>query len=479
LDTFLSQGPTRYAGKVVNSFTGQAFDLISETYETTWGFKNRNNEVFHVSNRDMTAAFHRIVDNWEAWTQLGLEINDNNPDTNLYTFGKEYFPTGGAKSTAKVQRRGFLHLINAMAFSALHDGPYDATAWARPLELADYQAALSRLEEFSDSAVKLSGPAIESFEAAKLLGSPRVTGAQNVLYYGAPGTGKSHEVQQVIGTDKSFTTVFHPDMQNSDFIGSLKPGLDEKGDVTYAFRPGPFAQALAFAWAHPQSKVYLVVEELNRAVAAAVFGELFQLLDRTKDGSGRYSVDFPSPEFAHWFEANLADHELEVARLSLPSNLWILATMNSADQGVHPLDTAFRRRWRQEYIAIDYAKAPDVGLNLVTKSGVTETDWKTIVKSLNQFLVDRLNVGEDRLLGPRFIDEHEFEGGSLPGKLLIYLWDDLLRHHGRSDLFVENIKTYGELDHRSKSNGPIFSDGFLSLLKTSSDDSIGEPVTNE
>jgi hypothetical protein len=464
LDNLASQEPVQFAGKVIASVKGQKFKLISDTYETSWGFENQNGEVFHVSNRDMVTAFRVIVDNWKAWKQDSLHINSINPDHTFNTFGTKYFPTGGARSAAKVQRRGFLHLINAMAFSAQHDGEFNAAAWKNPLGLEDYKAALLKVQEFSSSAAAFSGPAIKNFEAAKVPQSARLTGAQNILYYGAPGTGKSHKVQQLIGTSRSFTTVFHPDMQNSDFIGSLKPGLDEKGGVTYAFRPGPFARALSFACANPSEKVYLVIEELNRAVAAAVFGELFQLLDRTKDGSGRYGVDFPSPEFEAWFAATLKEVELETSRLLLPSNLWILATMNSADQGVYPLDTAFRRRWVQEYVAINYENAPDLDVTCILNAGPINISWKTFVEALNRFLVSELDIGEDRLLGPRFVDEHELVDGALPGKLLIYLWDDLLRHHGRNELFAEGVKTYGEIDRRSKNKEPIFSTRFLSRL---------------
>lgn len=298
-------------------------------------------------------------------------------------------------------------------------------------------------------------------------GSSRVAGGENILFYGAPGTGKSHDVWEMVGSSPWFATVFHPDMQNSDFSGTLKPGVDKDGKVTYAFRPGPFAEAVARAWKNPAEKVYLVIEELNRAVAAAVFGELFQLLDREPDGSGQYKVGFPSPEYADWFAAETG---LALNKLSLPSNLWILATMNSADQGVYPLDTAFRRRWRQQYLPIDYNKAPDSEVKFVKPAGVASTKWKTFAKALNDFLVSKLEVGEDRLVGPRFLSEHDLDDGKIPGKLLIYLWDDLLRHHGRIDLFDESIRTYGVLDERANSGKQIFSDEFLATIGSGSAD---------
>ena len=112
-------------------------------------------------------------------------------------------------------------------------------------------------------------------------------GGENILFYGAPGTGKSDAIGKRIGNSPNVTTVFHPDMQNSDFIGALKPAVDGE-NVTYKFSPGPFAKALRSAYNKPEQNVYLVIEELNRAPAMAVFGELFQLLDREDNGESTY-----------------------------------------------------------------------------------------------------------------------------------------------------------------------------------------------
>ena len=477
LDMTDYQKPVLFSKKVTDSFKDSRFVLSAEIYETAWGFRNQNGEVFKVSNKDMADAFRQIIQNWDAWE--GAELNNNgvNPDVTLGTFVVKYFSEGGAKSTAKVQRRGFLHLINAIAYSSRHEGDFDKAAGEKKLEKADYEAALSLLNEYSQNAQALAGSSNEKPAAAHSTSATSFQGGGNILFYGAPGTGKSHDVWEMVGKENlSFATVFHPDMQNSDFTGTLKPGVDGNGNVTYAFRPGPFARAVACAWANPDRKVFLVIEELNRAVAAAIFGELFQLLDRNPDGSGRYHVDFPSPEFGQWFASETGK---EMETLSLPANLWILATMNSADQGVYPLDTAFRRRWRQRYLPIDYAKAPVVPVSYVTSTGPASTDWKTFVKALNDFLVSHLEIGEDRLLGPRFVEEQELDGGTLPGKLLIYLWDDLLRHHGRTELFASGIHTYGELDRRINRNEQIFSTAFLASLGANNEAVTPAPAIEE
>lgn len=290
-----------------------------------------------------------------------------------------------------------------------------------------------------------------------------LTGGENIIFYGAPGTGKTHTVDALVDGKFCVRTVFHPDMQNSDFVGALKPVMQEDR-VTYSFSPGPFALALRNALAKPDREIYLVIEELNRAPAAAVFGDLFLLLDRDGDGAGKYDVDFPTPEFKAWLSTSLGH---EINRISLPSNLWLLATMNSADQGVYPIDTAFRRRWRQEYIPIDYSVAPSGVLDIVQSDGaITSIPWHVFAKTINDHLTDQLDIPEDRLLGPWFVTADDLaRSRHIPGKVLIYLWDDLLRHHGREKVFdVAKVKTFGEVSARDAASEQIFSDALLAKL---------------
>ncbi|WIW95468.1 AAA family ATPase [Altererythrobacter rubellus] len=453
------QQTVEFFKKAAGSFEDDNYGLTTESYETAWGIKTTSGKSFKLSNHDVANAFQDIVDNWTEWSQARLNVNSANPDDTLRDFSKAHFSAGSHKDLAEVQRRGFLHLINSIAFAAGHTGTFNRNAWDSALTKADYDEALSKLRKASSSSEALSG--MSATPAPRPSAGARETGGDNILFYGAPGTGKSHDVWEKVGNSPSFATVFHPDMQNSDFAGTLKPGVDESGNPTYTFRPGPFARAVAHAWKNRGEKVYLVIEELNRAVAAAVFGELFQLLDRKPDGTGRYKVDFPSPEFADWYEAETGEAR---DRLSLPSNLWILATMNSADQGVYPLDTAFRRRWRQYYLPIDYAKAPDAPVKIATPSGTRSISWRTFIEALNNYLSTKLEIGEDRLVGPRFVDKYDLKNERIPGKLLIYLWDDLLRHQGRVDLFDEDIKTYGKLHEREIAGKQIFSDKFLETI---------------
>lgn len=152
--------------------------------------------------------------------------------------------------------------------------------------------------------------------------------------------------------------------------------------------------------------------------------------------------------------------------------MWILATMNSADQGVYPLDSAFRRRWKQEYVSFNYSIAPNIPIRIVRDGGsVGQINWPDFVKKLNKFLIfDKLDIQEDRLIGPRFLSENELKGEkTIPGKLLIYLWDDLLRHNGREEVFNTGkektcVNTYGEISKAVKENKQILSKDLLDHL---------------
>ncbi|WP_190275704.1 AAA family ATPase [Thalassobium sp. R2A62] len=297
----------------------------------------------------------------------------------------------------------------------------------------------------------------------------REVGGKNVIYYGAPGTGKSYLVNRLVGEANVIRTVFHPDTQNSDFFGCLKPRM-KNDKVTYSFVPGPFSYALRAALRDPAHQHFLVIEELNRAPAAAVFGELFQLLDRKEGGEGAYKVDFPNDESRDWYN----EGEYSLAKLVMPSNLSIIATMNSADHGVYPLDTAFRRRWEQEYLPLEASVCPEGQIEFSGSTGSTRTiSWQAFVKCLNDFLIDQIGTAEDRLLGQWFVQERELNG-QIPAKILLYLWDDLLRHEGRDRIFAKQLKTFGALDRAVKGGGLIFGTELLSNLDELAD-AIGMP----
>ena len=372
----------------------------------------------------------------------------------------------------------------ANELNAFHQDRF-GTSVAAYVELAprEFQAFIQGIDEpFADVKPDLVGlakkPAVAGSSASGCVipanRSPVLSGGENVIFYGAPGTGKSNRVDTKIKAEgkKSFRTVFHPDLQNSDFFGCLKPQMDGK-KVRYGFSPGPFMKAIAEAYRTPGEPVFLVIEELNRAAAAAVFGDLFLLLDRDDDGKGEYDVSFPSSESKEWFQDKT---KMSYDTLLLPSNLFIYATMNSADQGVYPIDTAFRRRWRQEYLPLDYDKGPDGDVSYVDAAGIRHAlSWREFVKLLNSHLTgsQTLGIAEDRLLGQWFVKKKELNGTGIPEKVLLYLWDDLLRHEGREHVFdsgkTGKVKTYGDLVIEATAGRRFLSDSFLGTLNAASD----------
>jgi hypothetical protein len=306
---------------------------------------------------------------------------------------------------------------------------------------------------------------------------PVFEGATNKIFYGAPGTGKSHKIltEECQGAEK-IVTVFHPDTQYNDFVGALKPMMKKDGAgnsvVTYQFRPGPFTNALIKAKALPNTHICLVIEEINRAPAAAVFGELFQLLDRNESGGSTYKIDAADPDMLMYINEQLRTAGVsELTKLEIPANLSILATMNNSDQAVMPLDTAFKRRWSFEYVEIDFTNTavPKTFIDIRTANGDFSIKWPVLATIINDELID-IGVSEDRLIGPFFLTSAELRDSdsskaALNGKLFVYLWDDVLRHLGHSKLFSSKYKVFGRLSHAFNKNKPIFNSAIDSQIE--------------
>jgi hypothetical protein len=294
----------------------------------------------------------------------------------------------------------------------------------------------------------------------------------NTIFYGAPGTGKSHAIEKSTDPSRTFRTVFHSETMNADFIGSIKPVTTQKSSgestVSYEFIPGPFLQSLIVAIEDPSNEYWLVIEELNRAPAASVFGEVFQLLDRDSAGRSEYEIGFPDSICKQFVNGQVSQ---TMEKLYIPNNLSIAASMNSSDQGVQPLDTAFKRRWSFEYLPINFEKGCTEGVITVVLDdrGGVEISWMALALAINSILAG-LDVPEDRHLGPFFLSANDILSPSraLAGKLFIYLWDDVLRHGLRHRVFASHIRTYGQLIESWDAGEPVFSDDLTELLRTSS-----------
>ncbi|WP_317889657.1 AAA family ATPase [Acinetobacter baumannii] len=306
----------------------------------------------------------------------------------------------------------------------------------------------------------------------------------NKIIYGAPGAGKSASIKRFIEEntteilrDKNYIrTVFHPETQYSDFIGCLKPHKDSSGSITYSFRKGPFIQILEKALLDKKNHYFLVIEELNRANTAAVFGEIFQLLDRDNKGNSEYPILIQDEDLYYALKGTLgSEHEFIVKRqLMIPNNLSIIATMNSSDQAVFPLDTAFKRRWIFEYLPIDFTNCA-TGKVPIYHTGLLKVEWKTLAQTINTVLC-QLKVVEDKLIGPWFIKDSDLVEDQAEqtfiGKICSYLWDDALKYKNKDEIFRSDIHGYGELYQRYSDKKPIFSDKFMEILQNTQIDDI-------
>ena len=245
----------------------------------------------------------------------------------------------------------------------------------------------------------------------------RVTNGQNILFYGVPGAGKSYEIDKLIVQERSERVVFHPDYTYSDFTGQILPRvIDDK--LKYVFVPGPFTKMLKKAVEDPYNMYFLVIEEINRGNAPAIFGDIFQLLDRNEDGSGKYHI-------SNYDIATIVYGD-ETHNISIPSNFTVLASMNTSDQNVFTLDTAFQRRWEMHLIKNDVKKAVHAE-NVIEGSTIS---WGSFAFITNEEIIrynEETGSSEDKRLGAYFARLNELSKDKFPEKVLKYLWDDAFK----------------------------------------------------
>lgn len=284
------------------------------------------------------------------------------------------------------------------------------------------------------------------------------------IFFGAPGTGKSYKLNQEAEEHFAghYTRVtFHPNYMYGNFVGQYKPypAEDNLEKITYRFVPGVLLTQLVEALKNPQENFLVIIEEINRANVAAVFGDLFQLLDRDGTGNSEYSISTTKEVQDYLRNEAFKDISLdlnvqkrlgdEFSNLYLPNNLFIWATMNSADQGVMPMDTAFKRRWEFEYTGVNDIVASDRAQfesYYFEMSSGSKYSWNEYREAVNAKL-SKLNIAEDKLLGPYFITKSILESDDkkhitavIKNKVLMYLYEDAAKAY-RGKLFAEG--TYG------------------------------------
>lgn len=341
-----------------------------------------------------------------------------------------------------------------------------------------YNATLTAMAKMvldpKNELVRKGNPAESSRTENHLL---KTTGLQQI-YYGAPGTGKSKTIKDLTFGESVIRTTFHPDSDYASFVGTYKPITEEvtlrdcygkkvieeetnevvkEERIAYKFIPQAFLEAYVEAWKKLGSskKQYLIIEEINRGNCAQIFGDLFQLLDRNEYGFSDYPIvadkdmqKYLEKEFAGWEitnkdeinqlygEANMVNLIMKGERLVLPSNLYIWATMNTSDQSLFPIDSAFKRRWDWKYVPIREGrdKETNAPLNWYINTGDKQYKWWSFISKVNE-LIGSLTNSEDKKLGYFFCKakDGEIDADLFVSKVIFYLWNDVFKDYGFDD----------------------------------------------
>lgn len=307
----------------------------------------------------------------------------------------------------------------------------------------------------------------------KELSNPTVTIPLQTIYYGAPGTGKSHKIK-TLHKENVVRTTFHPDSDYSTFVGAYKPTMEEveryessgtpirEKRIVYNYVPQAFLRAYTSAWKNYPEPQYLVIEEINRGNCAQIFGDLFQLLDRHETGFSDYPIctdsdiqRYLSEEFSKCDFTEIIGEETEAIQemyaqecsdilnqlqlgnlLLLPKNLYILATMNTSDQSLFPIDSAFKRRWHWEYTPIRNG-----GKEWTIEANGQHWDWWAFLQAINE-RIEEATSSEDKKLGYFFVKAGD-KGASIKaslfvGKVIFYLWNDVYKDYGFDDSIFQD-----------------------------------------
>lgn len=323
------------------------------------------------------------------------------------------------------------------------------------------------------------------YQSENKTNKPSLNSLQHI-YYGAPGTGKSHAIDRIVTEENSIRTTFHPDSDYASFVGCYKPVAkivdSEKKEITYDFVPQAFTRAYIEAWKDTSKPYYLVIEEINRGNCAQIFGDIFQLLDRGEDGFSSYKItpdtdlqQYLAEQFA---KVDIADADIkEGLKMQLPNNLHILATMNTSDQSLFPIDSAFKRRWEWKYIPI---KNEDKNHKIEVDGA--KYDWFAFMKLVND-RIENVTDSEDKQIGYWFAkanEKDEISAETLVSKVIFYLWTDVFKDyaHSNDSLFHTDKHKYKfrEFYHENGDVNTILLKQFLKELGLKDETSQTEEV---
>ena len=361
--------------------------------------------------------------------------------------------SGLAASTQK-EYIGALSKINGTIARIKKVDTFDIYQVQDVQEFDEIRGALKQYDEFKDYNKKEHGKysAVLKYYREFISGSNPVMSSnkeqnkgvdfRQIIFFGTPGSGKSYRVKVLTEKKRVHRTTFHPDSDYASFVGCYKPTMKD-GEITYSFSPQVFTEAYIDAWKNPEEEVYLVIEEINRGNCAQIFGDLFQLLDRNSDGYSDYRIKADSDLRDYLYGVLGEGHEgIKDGKLCLPPNLRIFATMNTSDQSLFPMDSAFKRRWDWEYVPVDYRKPES---NFTITLGEEKYRWLEFLQTINQRIFKTTN-SEDKQMGNFFIkadvSESEFKS-----KVMFYLWNEVCRdEYGTQNNFFRFIQNDKDIE---------------------------------
>lgn len=286
----------------------------------------------------------------------------------------------------------------------------------------------------------------------------RLTSGVNVLLYGVPGSGKSWTIEHEYCKPGCIVErlVFHPDYTYSDFIGQILPVVAENGQVSYAFTPGPFTNVLRDAYRDPMHEYILIIEEINRGNAPAIFGEVFQLLDRKTEIDTLHDDGFPIGTSEYGItNANIAKvvYGNPTHKVKITSNLSIIGTMNTSDQNVFTLDTAFQRRWEMRLIENNFENVDEkFASEPILDTGIP---WEVFCNEINKIIVGnnvRMSASEDKRLGAYFVRLRDLQKDRRMGNLSSGEYDDLRKKESSGNISENDKNRLEEIREAMKQN---------------------------
>ena len=407
---------------------------------------------------------------------FGLYVIEDREDINnsIIVSWPEEILTSGSNRAYRVSTKENIQPARLVGLYADQSSAYNVVTF-KPENIHLYLKNRQILHRYNN----VSSEEGETSEMDESSTSKPIDRAYNRIIFGAPGTGKSYKLnedrEEYFVDDNYERVTFHPNYSYAQFVGTYKPTPKEDDDavITYRYVPGPFMKAWVRAYRSMQNNdgqnYLLIIEEINRANVAAVFGDVFQLLDR-KDGKSEYSIytsgdikryldaefskDIPENE---WYRtASPVEKGKHINSMKLQSNMYMWSTMNSADQGVFPIDTAFKRRWNFEYIGINERESKnDIDVTLADGRVI---NWNVLRHAINEKL-GKMRINEDKMIGPFFLSKNDLENNfedAFKSKLLMYLYEDVIKHR-RDEFFATGMDTYSKLlEAYKKIGGDLF-----------------------